>query len=311
MAKILVTGGAGYIGSVLVPMLLNAGHKVIVVDNFMYSQMSLLDCCHNKNLSIVRGDVRDEVLLERIKVSHLDFIIPLAAIVGMDACDKDPEMARATNLEAIRALVSLKFLPPIIFPNTNSGYGIGQNDIHCTEESPLNPVSLYGRLKVEAEKIVINTNKAVVLRLATVFGISPRMRTDLLVNDMVQKAVCFKEPVKIYQPHFKRNYVHVQDVARAFLFCLENFNKMQGQVYNLGLSNANLSKWELCQEIQKQVPEFTFFEGEGEDPDQRNYIVNNEKIEKAEFRLQYSLQDGITELIKGYAIIKSNKYGNT
>jgi len=310
MARILVTGGAGYIGSVLVPILLNAGHKVVVVDNFMYGQMSLLDCCHDKNLTVIKSDVRDNVLPDRIKASRLDFIIPLAAIVGMDACDKDPEMARTTNLEAIKSLASLKFMPPVIFPNTNSGYGIGQNDIHCTEESPLNPVSLYGRLKVEAEKIVMGTNKAVVLRLATVFGVSPRMRTDLLVNDMVQKAVCFKEPVKIYQPHFKRNYIHVQDVARAFLYCLENFNRMRGQVYNLGLSNANLSKWELCQEIQKQIPEFTFFEGEGEDPDKRNYIVNNEKIEKAGFRPQYSLQNGITELIKGYLIIKDRKCGN-
>jgi len=310
MSKILVTGGAGYIGSVLVPMLLSVGHEVVVIDNFMYGQMSLLDCCHDKNLTIVRGDVWDEVLLDRIKATPLDFIIPLAAIVGMDACDKDPEIARTTNLEAIKSLVSLKFLPPIIFPNSNSGYGIGQKDIHCTEESPLNPVSLYGRLKVEAEKVVMDTNKAVVLRLATVFGISPRMRTDLLVNDMVQKAVCFKEPVKIYQPHFKRNYIYVRDVARAFMFCLENFNRMRGQVYNLGLSNANLSKWELCQEIQKQVSDFTFFEGEGEDPDKRNYIVSNEKIEKTGFKPRVSLQEGIAELIKGFKIIKQTKFSN-
>jgi nucleoside-diphosphate-sugar epimerase len=310
VSRILVTGGAGYIGSVLVPMLLDAGHKVVVVDNFMYGQESLLDCCHDKNLSVIKGDVSDDNFLERIKASRLDFIIPLAAIVGMDACDKNPEMARITNLEAIRSLASLKLLPPVIFPNTNSGYGIGQKDIHCTEESPLNPVSLYGRLKVEAEKIVLSTNKAVVLRLATVFGISPRMRTDLLVNDLVQKAACFREPVKIYQPHFKRNYIHVRDVARAFMYCLDNFDRMRGQVYNLGLSNANLSKWELCLEIQKQVPDFNFFEGEGEDPDKRNYIVSNEKIERAGFRTQHSLPDGIAELVKGYTIIGQKRFSN-
>jgi len=310
MTKILVTGGAGYIGSILVPMLLNAGYEVVVLDNFMYGQMPLLDCCYDKNLTIVTGDVRSETLLNLTVNTNIDFVIPLAAIVGMDACDKNPAAARTTNFEAIRSLISLKFLPPIIFPNTNSGYGIGQRDIYCTEESPLNPVSLYGRLKVEAEKIVISTNKAVILRLATVFGISPRMRTDLLVNDMVQKATCFKERVKIYQPHFKRNYIHVRDVGRAFLHCLKNFDKMQGQIYNLGLSDTNLSKWELCQEIQKQIPKFAFFEGEGEDPDKRNYIVSNEKIERTGFRPQISLRDGIAELIKGFKIIKQTKFSN-
>lgn len=308
--RILVTGGAGYIGSVLVPMLLNVVHEVIVIDNFMYNQISLLNCCHYKKLTVIRGDACDEKLLNRLVTTDIDFVIPLAAIVGMNACDKNPIASKTVNLDAIRTLTSLKFIPPIIFPNTNSGYGIGQKDIYCTEESPLNPVSLYGRQKVEAEKIVMSTNKAVVLRLATVFGVSPRMRTDLLVNDMVQKAF-LKERVEIYQPHFKRNYIHIRDVAKAFLHCLENFNGMQGQVYNLGLSDANLSKWELCQEIQKQVPDFAFFEGEGEDPDKRNYIVSNEKIEITGFKAQVSLSEGIAELIKGFQIIRNNKFTNT
>lgn len=308
--RVLVTGGAGYIGSVLVPMFLEKDHEVVVLDNFMYRQTSLLDCCHYKKLTIVRGDARDKALLEKIVNTSIDYIIPLAAIVGMNACDKDPLAATTINLDAIKTLTSIKFLPRIIFPNTNSGYGIGQDDNYCTEKSPLNPVSLYGRLKVSAEQEVLRTNKAVALRLATVFGVSPRMRTDLLVNDLTQKAF-LNEPVKIYQPHFKRNYIHVRDVARAFLHCLNNFEGMRGQVYNLGLSDANLSKWELCQEIKKQLPKFHFFEGDGEDPDKRNYIVSNEKIEKTGFKPQVSLKEGIAELVKGYQIIRHKRLSNT
>jgi len=308
--RILITGGAGYIGSVLVPILLNAENKVIVLDNFTYNQTSILDCCHNKNLTIVRGDVRDEKLINKL-TNDLDFIIPLACVVGAGACDKDPIAARSTNLDAIKMLLRVKGRAhKVIFPNTNSGYGIGQEGIYCTEESPLNPISFYGRLKVEAEKAVLQSGNSIVLRLATVFGISPRMRTDLLVNEMVQMA--FNDyPVKIYEPHFKRNYIHVRDVARAFLHCMDHFETMKDQVYNLGLSDANLSKWELCQEIKKQIPKFTFFEGEGEDPDKRNYIVSNEKIEKTGFKPQVSLQDGITELIRGYQILRHKQFRNS
>ena len=309
MSRILVTGAAGYIGSVLVPALLQADHEVIALDNFMYGQMPLLDCCYNKKLALIVGDVRDEKLINKI-TSNLNFIIPLACIVGARACDQNPIAARTINLEAIKMIMRKRGRGHyVIFPNTNSGYGIGQNDIHCNEESPLNPISLYAQLKVEAEQFVLRSGNTIALRLATVFGISPRMRTDLLVNEMVQMAVN-NNPVKIYEPHAKRNYIHVRDIARAFLHCMQNFETMKDQVYNVGLSDANLSKWELCEEIQKQIPKFEFSEGEGEDPDKRNYIVSNAKIERTGFKPQFSLQDGIAELIKGYQIIKQNQFSN-
>ncbi len=305
--RILVTGGAGYIGSVLVPMLLYDGHEVIVLDNFMYNQTALLDCCHYKNFVLIRGDARDEQIIDDIfeKYWPVDYVIPLAAIVGAKACDNDPATAKEINVDAVR-LVLGRWTTKIIFPNTNSGYGIGAEGIYCTEESPLNPISLYGRTKVEAEKLVLTNGNSVVLRLATVFGISPRPRLDLLVNDLTYIAV-MKGSTEIYEPHFKRNFIHVRDVALAFEHCIKNFDAMANQVYNLGLSDANLSKWELCQEIQRQVPSFKFHEGRGEDPDKRNYIVSNKKIEDAGFKAKYSLRDGIAELIKGYKIIRNYK----
>ncbi|MDP3792419.1 MAG: NAD(P)-dependent oxidoreductase [bacterium] len=308
--KILVTGGAGYIGSVLVPMLLNAKHEVMVLDNLWYNQTSLLDCCHDKKFTFITGDVRDEKLINKI-TNNLDFIIPLACIVGTPACDNDPIAAKTINLDAIKMLMRIRGRGHyVIFPNTNSGYGIGQSDIYCTEESPLNPISLYARLKVEAEQLILRCGNTISLRLATVFGVSPRMRTDLLVNDLVQMAIN-DYPVKVYEPYAKRNYIHVRDVARAFLHCMQNFETMKDGVYNLGLSNANLSKWELCEEIKKQIPQFTFFEGEGEDPDKRNYIVSNEKIEKTGFTAQISLQEGIAELIKGFQIVRPKQFRNS
>lgn len=313
--RILVTGGAGYIGSVLVPLLLARGKQVIVLDNFMYNQNSLLDCCHNKNLTIIRGDTRDEKLVDKIyKEYHpVEYVIPLAAIVGAPACDKDPVTATTVNIGGVIE-VSEKWnenkAVRVIYPNTNSGYGIGQEGIYCTEESPLKPISLYGRLKVEAEKAVLELGHSIVLRLATVFGVSPRMRLDLLVNDFVYRAITDRFVV-LFEPHFKRNYIHVLDVAKAFIHCIDNFEKMRGQIYNIGLSEANLSKWELCQEIKKQVPDFYFVEAEiGEDPDKRNYIVSNAKIEATGFKARISLEEGIAELIRGYQIIKNNKFSN-
>lgn len=314
MARILVTGGAGYIGSVLTPMLLQAGHEVIVLDNFMYRQNSLLDCCYHNKLTIVRGDTRNEKLIDKVFKDHPpDYIFPLAAIVGAPACDKDPVTSTTVNIggvvEVCQRWVGYS-APKVIFPNTNSGYGMGQENVFCTEESPLNPISLYGRQKVETEKTILERGNSIVLRLATVFGISPRMRLDLLVNDFVHRAVNDR-CVVVFEPHFKRNYIHVRDVARAFIHCLENFDAMKGQVYNVGLSDANLSKWELCQEIQKQIPDFYFVEAEiGEDPDKRNYIVSNAKIEATCFKPRTSLQEGITELIKGFRVISSRPFTN-
>ncbi|MCM8768598.1 MAG: NAD(P)-dependent oxidoreductase [Candidatus Omnitrophica bacterium] len=308
--KILVTGGAGYIGSVLVPKLLREAYLVTVLDNFMYQQYSLLDCCHYQSLQIVRGDVRNEVLVKELIQKH-DVIFPLACITGAPACQRDPFLAKAVNLEAIKTL--LHYRSPrqiIIFPTTNSGYGIGQDGIFCTEETPLRPVSLYGKLKVEAEQRIMESGNSICLRLATAFGISPRMRLDLLVNDFTYRAIT-DGFVVLFQAHFKRNYVHVRDVAKAFLHCLNNFEAMKNQVYNVGLSEANLSKWELCQEIKRQVQNFYFVEAEvGEDIDKRNYIVSNEKIEKTGFKAEISLAQGIAELIKGFQIIRRIEFSN-
>lgn len=308
--KVLVTGGAGYIGSVLVPKLLEKGAEVTVVDNFFYNQNSLLDVCYNPKLKVVRGDARDDKLMASL-IKGQDFIIPLACLVGALLCDKFPQEARAVNLEAIKMILKLRSArQKIIFPNTNSGYGIGKSGIYCTEETLLKPISLYGRLKVETEEALLRAGNAITLRLATVFGISPRMRLDLLVNDFVYRAV-YDRYIVLFEADFKRNYIHVRDVARAFIHCIDNFKKMKNEPYNVGLSDANLSKLELCEEIKKQVPKFTFVISPiGKDLDKRNYIVSNEKIEKTGFKPRVSLQDGISELIKGYQIIRRNDFAN-
>lgn len=308
--KILVTGAAGYIGSILVPRLLEEGHEVIALDNFMYRQTSLLDCCANQRLSIVRGDTRDKGLVSKL-LNEADAIIPLACITGAPACSKDETAAKSINFEAVKMLADLSSKEQmIIFPTTNSGYGIGESGIYCTEETPLNPISLYGRLKVEAEKAVLDSGNSITLRLATAFGISPRMRLDLLVNDFTYRAVNDGFLV-LFEAHFKRNYVHVRDISAAFIHCLSNFAVMKGEAYNVGLSSANLSKMELCKEIKKQIPGFYFIEAEvGEDIDKRNYIVSNEKIERTGWKAQVSLQEGISELLKGYRVLKRTQFAN-
>ncbi|HOU59748.1 MAG TPA: SDR family oxidoreductase [Kiritimatiellia bacterium] len=307
--RILVTGGAGYLGAILVPALLARGCAVTVVDNFMYGQTPLLDCCADDKLTIIRGDVRDERLMLPL-LKKADVIMPLACLVGAPLCAQKSAEARAINLDAILLLLknaakSQRF----ISPTTNSGYGVGQAGVFCTEETPMNPISLYGVLKVELEQALLAAG-AVSLRLATVCGISPRMRLDLLVNDFTYRAVTDRFVV-LFEAHFKRNYIHVRDVARAFLHALDHFDAMRGQPYNVGLSDANLSKLELCQEIQKQVPDFTIMEAPiGKDPDQRNYIVSNAKIEATGYRPQVSIQRAIAELIKGYQIIRRNQHAN-
>ena len=308
--NILVTGGAGYLGSALVPELLKLGHKVTVLDTFMFGQNSLLECCANNNFDVVRGDARDEDTLKG-RLKNVDYIIPLAALVGAPLCSRDKIGTLTTNRDAIISLTKLASKEQrIIYPCTNSGYGVGQKGIYCSEETPLKPISLYGKAKVEAEQALLNRGNSISLRLATVFGMSPRMRIDLLVNDFTYRAVKDRFVV-VFEGHFKRNYIHIRDVARAFIHGMDNFDVMKNEPYNVGLSDANLSKLELCAKIKEQVPDFVFLEAPiGEDPDKRDYIVSNEKIEGTGFKPAYSLEMGIKELIKGYRIITNSKYSN-
>lgn len=307
---VLVTGGAGYLGSILVPELLKLGHRVTVLDNFMFQQNSLLECCVYENFDVVRGDARDEDILKTL-LKKVDYIIPLAALVGAPLCSRDKIGTITTIRDAVASVVKLSSKDQrIIIPTTNSGYGIGQKGVYCTEETPLKPISLYGKAKVEAEKIALNKGNAISFRLATVFGMSPRMRIDLLVNDFTYRAVKDRFVV-IFEGHFKRNYVHIRDVARAFIHAVDNFDTMKNEPYNVGLSDANLSKLELCAKIKEHVPDFVYLESPvGEDPDKRDYIVSNEKIEKTGFKPIFSLEMGIKELIKGYRIITNSRYSN-
>jgi nucleoside-diphosphate-sugar epimerase len=308
--NILVTGGAGYIGSILVPVLLDAGHAVTVVDNFMYNENSLAAVCSNSRFSAVRGDVRVDDIMKPL-ATKADVIIPLAALVGAPICDRDPVTATDVNHVAISAMLRhLSREQMILMPITNSGYGVGQPGVFCTEETPMRPVSRYGRDKVTIEKEVLDRGNAISFRLATVFGASPRMRIDLLVNDFTFRAVTDRVLV-LFEAHFKRNYIHVRDVARVFMHGIENFGRMRDQAYNVGLSDANLSKRELADRICKYVPRCTVIEAAiGEDMDKRDYIVSNEKIEATGFRPSYRLDDGIQELIKIYAMIRNSRFSN-
>ncbi len=308
--NILVTGAGGYIGSVLTPILLKAGHKVTALDNFMYNQTSLLDCCLDDHLTVIRGDVRNKTLMEKC-VKDADAIFPLACLTGAPLCNQDPIGAQTILFDAIDVMLKMTSKNQmIVFPTTNSGYGIGEKGKFCDEQTPLRPISLYGKLKVQAEEAILNSGHGITLRLATAFGVSPRMRLDLLVNDFTYRAV-HDRFVVLFEAHFKRNYIHVRDISKAFMHSINNFEKMKNQPYNVGLSDANLSKLELCQEIKKQIPDFYFVEATiGEDPDKRDYIVSNEKIEKTGFKPDVSLTKGISELIKAYKIIKRNQYAN-
>lgn len=308
--KILITGGAGYIGSVLTPILLAAGYEVTVLDSFIFGQNSLADCCHYDSFNIVRGDCRDQGLLENL-MGDADVIIPLAALVGAPLCSRDRIGTRSINQDAVEMICQLASpRQRILMPVTNSGYGIGEAGKFCTEESPLRPISLYGVTKVAAEKAVLARENSITFRLATVFGMSPRMRVDLLVNDFVYRAI-YDRAVVIFEGHFKRNYIHIRDVAKVFLHALENFEAMKGRAYNVGLEEANLSKLELCAEIKKYLPNFVFLEAPiGEDPDKRDYIVSNQRILSTGFTPDWTLGRGIQELIKGYTILRNTVYSN-
>ena len=310
MSNILVTGGAGYIGSTLVPALLNKKHKVTVIDNFMYDQISLATSIRDKNFEIILGDVRDESLMKKL-VSKADIIIPLAAIVGAPACDKDPVTAQSINKDSILWLLKqLSKSQQIIMPTTNSAYGSGGKNNFCDENSPLNPLSLYARDKVVVEKSLLEHENSTSFRLATVFGISPRMRLDLLVNNFTLRAIT-DGFVIVFEGHFKRNYIHILDVVQAFNLAIEKKGQFKGEIFNVGLSQANISKIELCQEIKKIVPDFLFLEAPlGKDPDQRNYIVSNKKIEALGFSPAVSLQEGLNELVKGLKMFNHKPFTN-
>jgi len=305
MANILITGGAGYIGSVLTRSLLEQNHKVTVLDNLLFDQSSLLDVCKFESFNIIVGDVRDEKLIKNI-ISKFDIIIPLAAIVGAPLSEKLPRDTKEINEDAIKLMC--KYLSKnqiIIMPVTNSGYGAGKPEKIYTEESPLNPISMYGKTKVNAEKIVRDRGNFVSFRLATVFGMSPRMRLDLLVNNFVYLAVN-QRSLSIFEGHFKRNYIHIQDVVKVFSYTIDNFEKLKNNIFNFGLEDANLSKLELAHKIKDFVPDLKILEDKNrQDPDKRNYIVSNKKILNTGFKMDWSLEKGISELIKGIKILKN------
>ena len=281
-----------------------------VLDNFMFGQAPLNQLCADPSFNVQKGDARDPDVLKPL-LKEVDLIIPLAALVGAPICDNDKVAAESTNRDAVLTLMKLATPEQrLMMPITNSGYGVGESGKFCTEDTPLRPISLYGRTKVEAEQAVLDRENSISFRLATVFGMSPRMRIDLLVNDFVYRAVNDRAVV-LFEPHFKRNYIHVRDVARVFVHGIDNFERMRGRPYNVGLSDANLSKWELCAQIRKHLPNFVFFEAPiGEDPDKRDYIVSNERIKDAGFVPEFSLDDGIRELIKGYRMLRKSTYGN-
>ena len=309
MTKILITGGAGYLGSVITELLLQDWREITVLDNMMYNQTSLINFSHYDNFKFINGDVRDKELLKELVLQN-DVIIPLAAIVGFPACERDKELATQINYEHVKFVCDIanETNKKVVYPNTNSGYGIGENGV-CTEESPLNPISHYGKTKVEAEKEVLGIG-GISLRLATVFGTSPRMRMDLLVNEFVYKALTDKSIV-LFEKKFIRNFIHIRDVALVFRKMINQYERWSGRVFNVGLSEANLTKEQLCEAIQEQVPSFQIFYNDNyEDPDKRDYIVSNALLESCGWKPRYTLENGIEELIKTYTIMISNLSSN-
>lgn len=310
MTHVLITGGAGYIGAILCEHLLKEGYRVTVLDNLMYRQGSLFHLCAHRAFDFIKGDVRDEELMCRL-VKDAGVLIPLAAVVGAPACDRDSWLAKSVNLEAVRMLNRLRSPRQlVIFPTTNSGYGTQSGETYCTEDTPLVPISLYGQTKVQAEMEMLDSPNSITLRLATVFGMSPRMRLDLLVNHFVYAAVT-DGYIVIFEKDFKRNYLHVRDVADCFIHCIENAERMVGYPYNVGLDDANLSKMELALKIKEYVPKFYLhFSEVGSDPDKRNYIVSNQRLREAGFEARRSLGDGIKELLKGYRMLGRAPFKN-
>ncbi len=308
--RVLITGAAGYLGSILVPEMLARGYVVTALDTYARNDTALAAMCANPNFKPIKGDARDEDLIKGL-VAKSDILLPFAGLVGAPLCKQDPFNARSTNLDAVVMLNShVSKDQRIVYPTTNSGYGIGEKGVYCTEETPLKPISLYGVTKVESEKAILDSGNGITLRLATVFGMAPRMRTDLLVNDFTYRAV-YDRALIIFEGDFKRNYIHVRDISKAVLHSLDNYEKMNNEPYNVGLSDANLSKLELCAKIKEIIPNFTYIVAPiGEDPDKRDYIVSNEKIEATGWSPDHSIEMGIRELIRGYTMIRNNTFTN-
>lgn len=308
--KVLITGGSGYLGSILCEHFLGAGYEVTAFDNLMYGQPSLFHCCANPHFDFVYGDVRDAKALKPL-IQKADVIIPLAAIVGEPACKRDPWLATQVNYESIVTLNLLRSPQQlVVYPNTNSGYGTKSSEAFCTEDSPLDPISHYGQTKVKAEQELLQSPNTIVFRLATVFGTSPRMRLDLLVNNFVYDSLKWGYIV-VFQKEFMRNYVHIRDVADGFIYAVEHAEKMSGRVFNLGLDSANLSKEQLVLKIKEYLPNLSITFAEiGEDPDKRNYIVSNERLRQAGFEAKRTIDGGIVELLKGYRMMGRQLYKN-
>jgi len=310
MKNILITGGAGYIGSKLATELLNYNYKVTVIDILKFSSRSLNHLFNNRNFNFINGDVRNKKLMKNLILNN-EFIIPLAALVGAPLCEKNKKEAISVNLESIKYLMKIITKKnKVIYLTTNSGYGVGEKDKYCDEESPLNPISLYGRTKVNAEKIIMRSSNSIGFRLATVFGYSYRMRTDLLVNNFVFKAIRDKK-LLIYEPHFRRNYIHISDVVAGIIYSIKNFNRLKANVYNLGLSSANLTKYNLAKKIKKKISSLKIkIVKNRKDPDQRDYYVSNKKIEKKGFKAKISVEKGIDELINVFSYSKEKIINN-
>jgi nucleoside-diphosphate-sugar epimerase len=308
--RVLITGGAGYLGSILSEHLLAKGFEVTVLDNLMYGEQSVFHLVAHTKFNFVFGDARDEATVKKL-VQEAEVIIPLAAIVGAPACDRDPLLAKTVNLDAIRLINRARSAGQlIVYPTTNSGYGTKSGDVFCTEETPLEPISLYGQTKCQAEALVLDSPNAITLRLATVFGLSPRLRLDLLVNHFVYEAVKTGYLV-IFEKDFKRNFVHIRDIADCFIHCIGHSAKMVGRPFNVGLDAANVSKEELARTIKRHVPNFyVHYAAVGSDPDKRNYVVSNQRLREAGFEAKRSLDDGIKELIKGYRMLGRGRFMN-
>ena len=308
--KILITGGAGYIGSILTQKLLSTNYEVTVIDNLFYGQNSLIDCCQYPKFKFIRGDILDYDLINS-EIKKNDVIIPLAAIVGAPACKNNKKLSKLINFDACMNIIkNTSQNQIIIYPNTNSGYGISNKNEFCDEKTPLNPISEYGIQKVEVEKAILDKQNCVTFRLATVFGTSPRMRTDLLVNNFVLK-LYFDKYLVLFEEHFRRNYIHIRDVADTFIFAINNFSKMKGEPYNVGLSSANLTKKQLAEKIRTYLPNtLIHYSNIGEDVDKRDYIVSNKKLELLGWEPTYDLDFGIQELIRSYSFLRINEYGN-